>query len=283
MDYSKYPDGGRFYSGAERKKSIIINGNPYLVKFQKNSREGLRYNHISEFLGSHIFSFLGMEAQETQLGLYGGENVVVIKDFLDEDEVFVPFNGVGDSSLEQDREKYQYSYEDIIKMLKENVKLTDVEQTMNQFWDMFVVDALIANFDRHGSNWGFIKKNNKYRLSPVFDNGSSLFPQLNTDEKISAVLNDQTEIEQRIYKFPTSQIEYQGKKSSYYEIISSLAFEECNKALIRITEKVDLKKINKLIDATEGISDIRREYYKTILKQRFEKILLESYNKLQLK
>ena len=25
MDYSKYPDGGRFYSGAERKKSIIIN------------------------------------------------------------------------------------------------------------------------------------------------------------------------------------------------------------------------------------------------------------------
>lgn len=282
-DYSKYPDGKRFYSGAERKKSIIIKGHPYLVKFQKNSREGLRYNHISEFLGSHIFSFLGVEAQETQLGLYGGENVVVIKDFLDEAEVFVPFNGVGDSSLEQDREKYQYSYEDIIKMLKENVKLTDVEQTMNQFWDMFIVDALIANFDRHGSNWGFIKKNNQYRLSPVFDNGSSLFPQLNTDEKILAVLSDQTEIDQRIYKFPTSQIQYLGKKSSYYEIISSLAFEECNKALVTITEKVDLKKINKLIDATEGISDIRREFYKTILKQRFEKILLESCSKLQCK
>lgn len=281
IDYSKYPDGGRFYSGAERKKSIIINGNPYLVKFQKNSREGLRFNHISEFLGSHIFSLLGLEAQETQLGLYNGENVVVIKDFLDEDEVFVPFNGVGDSSLEKDKEKYQYSYEDIIKMLKENVKLTDVVQTMNQFWNMFVVDALIANFDRHGSNWGFIKKNNQYRLSPVFDNGSGLFPQLNTDEKISAVLNDQTEIEQRIYKFPTSQIKYQGKKSSYYEIISSLAYEECNEALIRVTEKVDLKKMNKLIDATEGISDIRREFYKTILKKRFEKILLESYNKLQ--
>lgn len=283
IDYSKYPDGGRFYSGAERKKSIIINGNAYLVKFQKNSREGLRFNHISEFLGSHIFSFLGLEAQETQLGLYNEENVVVIKDFLGEDEVFVPFNGVGDSSLEQNKEKYQYSYEDIIKMLKENVKLTDVEQTMEQFWDMFVVDALIANFDRHGSNWGFIKKNNQYRLSPVFDNGSGLFPQLNTDEKIAAVLNDQKEIEQRIYKFPTSQIKYQGKKSSYYEIISSLAFEECNKALVRITEKVDLKKMNKLIDTVEGISDIRKEFYKTILEQRFEKILLESYNKLQLK
>ena len=281
IDYATYPDGERFYSGAERKKSIMIGGHAYLVKFQKNSREGLRYNHVSEYLGSHIFSMLGIETQETQLGLYNGENVVVIKDFLGEDEVFVPFNGVGDSSLEQDKEKYQYSYEDIIDMLNDNVKLTDVKQTVDLFWDMFIVDALIANFDRHGSNWGFIKKNNKYRLSPIFDNGSSLFPQLNTDEKIMAVLDDQNEIDQRIYTFPTSQVQHQGKKSSYYKIISSLDFEECNHALVRITERVDLNKINKLIDTVDGISEMRKEFYKTIIKQRFEKILLESYNKLK--
>ena len=188
-DYSKYPDGNRFYSGAERKKSILINEKPYLVKFQKNSREGLRFNHVSEYLGSHIFSLLGIETQETFLGIYKGENVVVIQDFLGEDEIFVPFNGVGDSSLEQDKEKYQYSYEDIIGMLQANVKLIDVHQTIDLFWDMFIVDAFIANFDRHGSNWGFIKKDNMYRLSPVFDNGSSLFPQLNSDEKIDELVN----------------------------------------------------------------------------------------------
>lgn len=281
IDYTKYPDGDRFYSGAERKKSIMINGNAYLVKFQKNSREGLRFNHVSEYLGSHIFAMLGIETQETNLGLYNGENIVTIKDFLEEDETFVPFNGVGDSSLEQDKEKYQYTYDDIIEMLKDNMKLTDVEQTIDLFWNMFIIDALIANFDRHGSNWGFIKKDNKYRLSPIFDNGSSLFPQLNTDEKIDAVLNDQSEIDQRIYKFPTSQVKYHGKKSSYYEIISSLEFEECNRALVRITERVDLNKINKLIDSIEAISEKRKEFYKTILKQRFEKILLESYNKLK--
>ena len=282
-DYSRYQDGNRYYSGAERKKSILINEKPYLVKFQKNSREGLRFNHVSEYLGSHIFALLGIETQETFLGTYKDENVVVIQDFLGEDEVFVPFNGVGASSLVQDKEKYQYSYEDIIGMLQENLKLTDVEQTIELFWDMFIIDALIANFDRHGSNWGFIKKDNQYRISPIFDNGSSLFPQLNTDEKINAVLNDSEEIKQRIYKFPTSQVKHKGKKSSYYEIISSLAFEECNNALIRITERVDLNKINKLIDSIEGISDTRREFYKIILKQRFEKILLESYNKLKLR
>lgn len=279
-DYSRYPEGNRYYSGAERKKSILINKKPYLVKFQKNSREGLRFNHVSEYLGSHIFALLGIESQETFLGTYKNENVVVIQDFLEEDEVFVPFNGVGDSSLEQDKEKYQYSYEDIIKMLQDNVKLTDVEQTIDMFWDMFIVDAFIANFDRHGSNWGYIKKDNKYRLSPVFDNGSSLFPQLNTDEKIEAVLENQEEINRRIYKFPTSQVKYNGKKSSYYEIISSLDFEECNFALVRIVERIDFDKINKLIDSVEYISEIRREFYKTILKQRYENILLKSYNEL---
>ena len=151
------------------------------------------------------------------------------------------------------------------------------------FWDMFVIDALIANFDRHGSNWGFIKKDNKYRLSPIFDNGSSLFPQLNTDEKIAAVLENQEEIDMRIYKFPTSQVKYKGKKSSYYEIISSLAFEECNNALIRVVERIDFDKIHKLIDSVENISEKRREFYKTILKQRYEKILLKSYNELMSK
>lgn len=281
IDYSKYSDGDRFYSGAERKKSILVSGSPYLIKFQKNSREGLQFNHVSEYLGSHIFSMLGIETQETDLGIYHGENVVAIRDFLGEDEVFVPFNGLGDSSLEQDKEKYQYSYDDIIAMLKENIKLTDVEQTIDLFWDMFIIDALIANFDRHGSNWGFIKKDNKYRLSPIFDNGSSLFPQLNTDEKIDQVLNNQEEINMRIYKFPTSQVKYKGKKSSYYEIISSLEFEECNNALVRITERADLNKINQLIDLVEGISDKRKGFYKIIIKQRFEKILLESYQKLK--
>ncbi|MCI6043124.1 HipA domain-containing protein [bacterium] len=281
MDYSRYPDGNRYYSGAERKKSILISGRFYLIKFQKNSREGLRFNHVSEYLGSHIFSLLGIETQETLLGTYNGENVVVIQDFLGEDEAFVPFNGVGDSSLEQDKEKYQYSYEDITGMLQDNIKLTDVEQTIDLFWDMFIVDAFIANFDRHGSNWGFIKKDNKYRLSPVFDNGSSLFPQLNTDEKIESVLKKQEEIDMRIFKFPTSQIKYNGKKSSYYEIISSLAFEECNNALVRIVKRVELDKINKLIDSVENISEKRKEFYKIILKQRYEKILLESYNRLK--
>lgn len=35
IDYSRYSEGNRYYSGAERKKSILISGKPYLIKFQK--------------------------------------------------------------------------------------------------------------------------------------------------------------------------------------------------------------------------------------------------------
>lgn len=280
-DYSKCMLGGRYYTGAERKTSIKIKDEYYIVKFQKKSREGLRFNHISEYLGSHIFGILGLEAQETTLGRYGEESVVVIKDFLGEGELFVPFNGVGDSSIENDRELFQYTYENIIEMLESNVKLTDLEESIECFWDMFIVDALIANFDRHGSNWGFIKKDNRYRLAPIFDNGSCLFPQLNTDEKLEEVLASQEEIDRRIYTFPTSQIKLDGKKSSYYEVISSLRFDECNKALIRIVERMDISRIYDLIDSVVGISEIRKRFYKTILWERYNKILKCSYDALK--
>lgn len=281
MDYSKFPNSNRFYSGTDRKKSIIINNRYYFVKFQKKTNEGLWFCHISEYLGSHIFSSLGIDAQETFLGTYNDENVVNIADFLGEGEMFVSFNAIAESRIDSDKEDVQYTYDEIMKVLRECADLTDVPKAIELFWEMFIVDALVANFDRHGGNWGFIKKDGKYRLAPVFDNSSCLFPDLNSDEKMESVLNSHKEIERRIYEFPTSQIKYKGKKSSYYEIISSLEFEECNKALVRIVERMNMNHIMQKINYLYGISEVRREFYKTIIKQRYEKILLDPYNKLK--
>jgi glutamyl-tRNA reductase len=105
---------------------------------------------------------------------------------------------------------------------------------------------------------------------------------LNTDEKINGILSSQDEMDKRIFTFPTSQIRLNGRKSSYFEIISSLSFEECNKALRRIVERFDMEEIEKLIENTAFISEIRKEFYKKIIQQRFDKILLASYQKLKL-
>lgn len=279
-DYSKYEKTPVMFSGAEKKFEIIIDGHRYIVKFQKNSEVGLTYNYVSEYLGSHIFQSIGIPVQETFLGTYDGKNVVVMKNFLEPEDALVAFNGVGESSLERDKELYQYTYEDITAMLTKNMKSTNVTETIECFWDMFIVDALIGNFDRHGGNWGFIKRDNKYRIAPVYDNGSSLYPKLNTDEKIAEVLASQEEIDKRIYQFPTSHIKVKNRKSSYFEVISSLQFEACNEALKRIVPRIDLERIYRIIDEIEEISELRKQFYKTMLQQRYEKILMYSYRML---
>ena len=279
-DYSKYKKTPVMFSGAEKKFEIIIDEHRYIVKFQKNSEVGLTYNYVSEYLGSHIFQSVGIPVQETFLGTYDGKNVVVMKNFLEPEDALVAFNGVGESSLERDKELYQYTYEDITAMLTENMKSTNVSETIERFWDMFIVDALIGNFDRHGGNWGFIKRDNKYRIAPVYDNGSSLYPKLNTDEKIAEVLASQEEIDKRIYQFPTSHIKVKNRKSSYFEVISNLQFEACNEALKRIVPRIDLERINRIIDEIEEISELRKQFYKTMLQQRYEKILMYSYRML---
>lgn len=280
-DYSMYPiDSNIFFSGAEDKVQITIGGKRYIMKYQRNSEIGLTFSYVSEYLGSHVFELLGIPVQDTFLGTYNGRNVVLLKHFCLEGEILVHFNDVGESSLEEDKELFQYSYEDIQRMLIENKKSTNVQETIDRFWDMFIIDAFNGNFDRHGGNWGFIKKNNIYRIAPVYDNGSCMYPKLNTDEKISEVLSSEEEINDRIYRFPTSHIKIDGRKSSYYEVINSLKFEECNKALLRIFPRINFQELDDLIDSIECITVIRKKFYKRMYKERYEKILKPAYKKL---
>lgn len=111
-DYTMYEKTPVMFSGAERKFEIIIEGYKYIVKFQKNSEVGLTFNCVSEYLGSHIFQAIGIPVQETFLGTYDGKNVVVMKNFLEQDDALVAFNGVGESSLERDKELYNEEFVD---------------------------------------------------------------------------------------------------------------------------------------------------------------------------
>ncbi len=280
IDFSKYELSGKYYGGSERKLGIIIEGEDYMLKFQKQTAFGKRNNHISEFIASHIFELCGFTAHKTYLGFRDGEQVVACKDFNVSGKQFVPFNDVGESSLDQDKETYQYDYEDIMQMLRDNSKLTNVEETISMFWKIYIMDALLGNFDRHGANWGFIKENNRYTLAPVFDNGSSLFPNLIDEEEMEAVMLSQEETDKRIFRFPTSQIKLNGRKSSYYEVIYSLAFLECNEALVKIYERINMEQIKSLVKETPLVTDIQKRFYLHMIQARYEKIIKASYDNL---
>ncbi len=148
------------------------------------------------------------------------------------------------------------------------------------FWTLYIVDAIIGNFDRHGGNWGFIKENNIYTLAPIFDNGSCLYPNLTDDAEMLKIIENNEETDMRIFKYPTSQILLNNKKSSYFDVISSLKFPECNEALKRVYLKFDLEKVFKIVDETNYISEIQGKFYKHMIKERFNKIIKFSYDKL---
>ena len=280
MEYNIYPRNNKIYSGAERKIGITIHGEDHIIKFRKKTEFGTRNNHISEYLGCKIIESFGLKVQSVYLGTYDGEEVVAIKDFVNKDQQFVAFNDVGESSIEEDRETFQYSYEDITKALLANNKLQDPRVTVRQFWDMYILDALLGNFDRHGGNWGFVKENNVYSLAPIFDNGSCLFPNMTDEDEMQKIIGSREETEKRVYTFPTSQILLQGQKSSYYEVISSLAYPECNAALKRMFRQFKPEKIERIFDNTQFISDIQKEFYKHMTMQRFRLIMEESHERL---
>lgn len=281
IDFSEYELNGKYYGGSEKKEGISINGEDYMIKYQKHTAFGKRNNHISEFIGSHIFELCGFEAHKTYLGYRAGEQVVACKDFNVPGKQFVPFNDVGENTLDQDKETYQYDYEDIMQMLRDNSKITNVQDTIAMFWRIYIMDALLGNFDRHGANWGFIKENNSYTLAPVFDNGSCLFPNLVDEAEMKEIMESEEETDKRIFKFPTSQVKLNGKKSSYFEVINSLQFEECNDALRYVMMQLDMSEVEKLIDETPLISDVQREFYKHMTTARYNKILQASFEKLE--
>lgn len=62
-------------------------------------------------------------------------------------------------------------------------------QLDNDFIKIPLFDAFIGNQDRHCDNWGIIDGKNGYRLSPIYDNGSSLGFQL-TEARIKKMFLD---------------------------------------------------------------------------------------------
>ena len=280
MEYNIYPKNNKLYSGAERKIGITINNEDYIIKFRKKTSFGIKNNHISEYLGCRIIESFGLDVQKTYLGTYDGEEIVAIKDFVNENQQFVAFNDVGESSIDEDRNRFTYSYDDITEILYANNKLQNPNETVCLFWEIYIIDALLGNFDRHGGNWGFTKENNVYSLAPIFDNGSCLFPNLTDEDEMHRIINNLKETQMRVFTFPTSQILLHNKKSSYYKVISSLAYIECNEALKRIYNRFDYDKIICTIENTKFISEIQKGFYKHIILQRFNLIIKESYERL---
>lgn len=263
------------YGGANGSKlSIVYNDNVYMLKLPthalKNPKLSYTNSCISEYLGCHIFNMVGVKAQETLLGTYKFHgkvrNVVACKDFVSLSSEFIDFASVKNQIIDSASNGYGTELADILDTI-EKQNSVDPKELKEHFWNMFVIDAFIGNRDRHNGNWGFLynQNNDEMKIAPVFDCGSSLYPQID-DELIKKVMSSKAEINARVFDIPTSAVLINGKRGNYFKIITSLEYSDCNEAIKRIVPKIDLQQINLLIDEVEQASDLQKSFLKKNVK-----------------
>ena len=290
IDFTDMQRRNKAYAGANGKKiSVLYDGEQYMLKFpsmaKKNPNMSYSNSCFSEYLGCRIFEIAGIPVQKTLLGTFtvnGTEKIVVAcGDFTRPGIVLQDFASLKNQIIDSERNGYGTELPDILHTITAQTAM-DAAQLLDRFWDMFIVDALIGNWDRHNGNWGFLYNttSDTVELAPVYDCGSCLYPQAD-DEIMRSVLANKSDRDYRIYEIPTSAITLEGKKIRYFDFISSLRDEGCNRALRRIVPRIDMDKIGKLIYDTPFLSDLQQQFFLTMLAERKAKILDFSLEKLE--
>ncbi len=282
IDFSGLQRKNKTYNGANGNKiSVVYNGNVYMLKFPplptKNKDMSYTNSCISEYIGCKIFQSVGIPVQETLLGTYMVNDkkkvVVACKDFTSFGVILQDFASLKNQMINSERNGYGTELSDVVATIATQSAVD--EKVLNErFWDMFIVDAFIGNWDRHNGNWGFLydERTDTQTLAPVYDCGSSLFPQAD-EELMLRILHNKQELQYRVYETPTSAITQDFKRINYFRFISSLENSDCNAALQRICPKINLQKIERIIDDVSCISNLQKQFYKTMLRERKEKIL----------
>lgn len=268
------------YGGSEKKKKIVYENKIYLLKFPDPIRDKgntLSYmnNQFSEYIGCHIMESLGISVQRTIMGIYD-ENfkkkiVVACEDFTDSDNELVEFTKLANSVTKIDN-KFKCNIEDVYSVIDNTKIIKNKEEIIKSFWDMFVADALIGNPDRHLDNWGLLYniKTNSYIFSPIYDCGSCLHA-LFSNEKKEKILANKIEMKNVAYNIKSA-YSMNHRRIFYSEIFKNPP-KDLKDAILRIAPRIDMGKIDAIINSVPAISNVDKQFFKESIKIRKELII----------
>lgn len=234
--------------GRLKKAWIIKNGKRYLLKGGYKNEVMQPFNEV---LGTMICERLSFPHTRYELDITSGKIVSICECFINKDTELVTASQI----LYNINDK-ENAYEKYIQILEAK----GIEKAREKIEDMFILDYLIMNEDRHLNNFGIIRDVNTLKwldIAPIFDNGQSLNILDYSDEEI--VIN--------------------GEGRFFYKISN---FDEITK-YIKDFNRFDLSKLDGLVEDFDNLL----HKYQNITKmtdRRIDKIctLLNSrINKLQ--
>ncbi len=188
-EFARYPEGARAKTACFAPESLqldfIMPGRRYLFK---RSRQAYPEQFWAEIVAYCIGGLLGVEvppAFPANNSVKGHCAALIEWFYVDGAALYVP----GGSFMQKmipgfDRERGTQHNFDSIRVLFRSFHQTNM---MSEDWpdawvSMLLFDALCGNTDRHQDNWGIVidveKRQPLARLSPAFDNGTSLGHEL---------------------------------------------------------------------------------------------------------
>ena len=153
--------------GMLKKAWIIENGTRYLLKggYKKELLQP-----FNEVLATEICKRLGFDHVHYSLDTYKDLVVSKCPCFITKDTELITCHQIKNNTK---RHNNIEDYEEYIKILERN----NIENARIKLENMYILDFLIMNEDRHLNNFGIIRDVNTLKfldVAPIFDNGQSL-------------------------------------------------------------------------------------------------------------
>ena len=312
-NYDRVKEIKKYYGGQAGKKLgfKLENGERWFLKFPTSTSRlenvELSYTNssISEYIGSKIYEKMGYDVHKVELGIYSNKLIVACKDFTTRDYKLYGMNELINRYTDNIEFKspkgssdFIVNLEELMFNFEENKDMREIVGIKERFYDMFVIDAFINNHDRHNGNWGILSNEEEIKLAPIFDNGNSFFPKHDI-KKIIDILSNEKRFNSIVQNGNTP-YEFKGKGIDAIRVIKKLSLnledksaealefgKQLKEAVKRVVPKINLEAIKEVINeipekynCLEIMPKEMKEFYIRLLEQRYEKILLPSYEKI---
>ncbi len=211
-------------NGMLKKAWIIENGTRYLIKGGYKNEILQPFNEV---LASEICRRLEFNHVPYTIDIYKDMVVSKCPCFINKDSEFITAYQIKNGMKKHDDKQ---DYEDYIKVLENN----GIKDARIKLENMYILDFLIMNEDRHLNNFGIIRDVNTLKwldVAPIFDNGQSL----------------------NIEYYDENELHISGEGRFFYEIMS---FDE----IIKVVKNIKRIDISKLDGIVEWFDELLHEY-----------------------
>lgn len=176
-DFSHWKEYEGASEGSGRsEKQWLINPDTAQTGLFKYKKDVGTTDHASECIASDLANLIGIPCAKFEIGMFHGREGSISYNIVEHDGMTLIEGIYCISMLHND-----FDVEKLIDSKSgERYSLEMIEEALNPFglFEDFlripVFDFLIGNTDRHQSNWALVMKDEKLRLSPLYDNSSSL-------------------------------------------------------------------------------------------------------------